>query len=181
MTDLHPNHGHGTPGDRAGFEREDLGSKPVFAFIISVVVIGLLVYYAIWGMFRLLDVYEAKEQKSVSPLVQIQQANPRDVRANIANTFPEPRLEENERTEINDVRYAEEEQLNSAGWVDQSAGVAHIPITRAMQLIAERGLPTKPQAGTAPSSPVNMSREAANKTDTSNAPKTPSQKQGKSQ
>lgn len=181
MTELHANHGHPAPGNGAGFEREDLGSKPIFAFIISVVVIGVVVYYTIWGMFRVLDMYEAKDQKSVSPLVQIQRANPREVSKGVANTFPQPRLEEDERTEINDVRYAEEEQLNSAGWVDQSAGVAHIPISRAMQLIVERGLPTKPQTGIAPASPVSMAREAAAKSDTSNAPKNPAQKQGKSQ
>ncbi len=181
MTELRPNHGHGAPGNGAGFEREDLGSKPIVAFVISVVVIGVLVYYAVWGMFKLLDIYEAKNQQSRSPLVQIQQANPRDVRAEQIQQFPQPRLEDNERGELNDVRYAEEEQLNSAGWVDQSAGVAHIPIERAMSLIAERGLPTKPQAGTAPPSPVNMGREAATKSDTSNAPKTPAQKQGKPQ
>jgi hypothetical protein len=33
------------------------------------------------------------------------------------------------------------ERLNSAGWVDQEAGIAHIPIETAMELLAERGLP----------------------------------------
>ena len=81
--------------------------------------------------------------------------------------FPEPRLEDNERTELNDTRYAEEERLNSAGWVDEKGGVAHIPIDRAMQLIAQRGLPTQPQAGTAPTSIVQTGRAAATKADTS--------------
>ncbi|MCA1555006.1 MAG: hypothetical protein LC737_11585, partial [Chloroflexi bacterium] len=31
------------------------------------------------------------------------------------------------------------------GWVDQSAGITHIPIERAMELLLERGLPTRPQ------------------------------------
>ncbi|PYX87325.1 MAG: hypothetical protein DMG68_12200 [Acidobacteria bacterium] len=42
-------------------------------------------------------------------------------------------------------RLKEEEILNSYGWVDPKAGVAHIPIEKAMELLAQRGLPTSPQ------------------------------------
>jgi hypothetical protein len=156
MSNLH-NHGNG------GFEREDLGSKPIIAFIVSVVVTGVLVYYALWGMFRFLDAYERKQQQSVSPLVKTEQDTRESQYATtnqkIRQEFSEPRLEDNERTELNDVRYREEEELNSSGWVAESAGIAHIPITQAMQLIAQRGLPTVPQAGTAPPSIVNTGRE----------------------
>ena len=129
-------------------------------------------------MFRVLDKQITKDQQSRSPLVQVQ-TDTRGVQAEQINAFPEPRLEDNERTEINDTRYAEEVRLNSSGWVDQSAGVAHIPITQAMQLIAQRGLPTTPQAGTAPPSIVNTGREAAVKSDTSSSPKSPAKKKGK--
>jgi hypothetical protein len=91
--------------------------------------------------------------------------------------FPEPRLEDNERTELNDFRYSEEEKLNSYGWVDQNAGVVHIPITRAMELIAQKGLPTTPQAGTAPFSPVNLAKAAAATSDTSGMPIAPAKPQ----
>ncbi|OLC96545.1 MAG: hypothetical protein AUH86_09440 [Acidobacteria bacterium 13_1_40CM_4_58_4] len=59
--------------------------------------------------------------------------------------FPEPRLEINERTQLNGFRLDEEKKLNSYGWVDQKAGVVHIPIERAMQIVAQRGLPVRPQ------------------------------------
>src|SRR6266700_7876617 len=105
MTDLrHDNHENGT-----GFERQDLGSKPILAFIISVVVIGVLVYYSIWGMFHFLDAYERKRQHTMSPMVQAEQdtREPRYQSTNerIKQEFPEPRLEDNERTELNDFRY----------------------------------------------------------------------------
>ena len=177
MTDLHhgsPKHkGHGT--ENGGFEREDMGAGPVIGFIVTVVVTGVLVYYGIWGMFNVLDKMEAKNQKTASPLVRTEketrETDHNVISEKIQQTFPEPRLEDNERTEINDVRYNEEVRLNSSGWVDQSAGVAHIPIERAMQLIAERGLPTNPQAGTAPPSIVESGRAAASAADTSNAAK----------
>jgi hypothetical protein len=162
MTD-HSKHHHDDPG----FEREDLGSKPLIGFIVTVVISGVLIYYAIWGIFHFLDFYDAKHQQTRSPLIEIEKANPRDVQAKQIQRFPEPRLEDNERTELNGFRYAEEEELNSYGWVDKNAGIAHIPIEQAMQLIAQKGLPTTPQSGIAPFSPVNLARAAAATSDTS--------------
>ena len=81
--------------------------------------------------------------------------------------FPQPRLERNERVEINDFRLREEQTLNSYGWVDEKAGVVRIPIERAMQLVAQRGLPTTPKAGTIPPSAVNVANQAAQRSDTS--------------
>jgi hypothetical protein len=34
--------------------------------------------------------------------------------------------------------------LHSYGWVDEQAGLVRIPITRAMELLTERGLPVRP-------------------------------------
>lgn len=167
MTELH-NEEH-RPG--VGFEREDLGARPIFGFLISLVVTGILIYYLLWGMFHYLDAYNRQHERPVSPMVVPEEETRTAGRAQIQQ-FPEPRLEEDERTELNDFRYREEEQLNSYGWVDQSAGIVHIPITRAMQLIAQRGLPTTPQAGAepAPPSPVNLAKQAAEKSDTSLVP-----------
>ena len=163
MIDLHKNHQH----DDLGFEREDLGGKPVFGFIVSLVVGGILIYYVIWGIFYFLDAYDKKNQQTRTPLVAIEKANPRDVQATEINRFPEPRLEENERTELDGFRQREEQELNSYGWVDKNAGVAHIPIDQAMQLIAQRGLSTTPQVGTVPLSPVNLAKAAATAADNS--------------
>ena len=169
MTDLHENH-----QNDIGFEREDLGARPVIGFIISLVIAGVLIYYIVWGIFYFLDAYDKKNQQTLTPLIQTE-ANTREVEDNKIERFPEPRLEQNERTELDGFRYGEEEKLNSYGWVDQKAGVAHIPIERAMQLIAQRGLPTTPQVGKMPLAPVNLARAAATAADTSNVQ--PSQNQ----
>jgi hypothetical protein len=95
------------------------------------------------------------------------ESNTRDVQTQVIQRFPEPRLEDNERTELNDFRYGVEEKLNSYGWVDKNAGIAHIPIEQAMQSIAQKGLPTTPQTGVMPLSPVNLARAAAASSDTS--------------
>jgi|SRR5579864_591542 len=179
MTDLrHENH-----GNDLGFERQDLGSRPVFGFMISLVIVGILIYYVLWGMFNFLDAFNRKHQRPVSPMVHAP-TDTRTITPAMVQQFPEPRLEDNERTELNDFRYSEEEKLNSYGWVDQNAGVVHIPITRAMELIAQQGLNTTPKEGTMPLSPVNLARAAAEASDTSATPPTAAkqpQQKGKKQ
>ncbi len=150
-----------------GFEREDVGTKPMFGFLLGLVVTGVLVYYVIWGMFHFMDAYERKQQHTKSPMVQMQpetrEPNTSQTHEKVQEEFPAPRLEDDERTEINDFRYQQDETLASYGWVDQSGGVVRIPIDRAMQLIAERGLPTIPQAGTVPVAGDNTPAPATKK------------------
>jgi hypothetical protein len=174
MTDLrHENH-----ANDLGFEREDLTPRPVIGFIVSLVIAGVLIYYIIWGMFYFLDAYDKKNQQVRTPLVEAE-TNTREVENTEIRRFPEPRLEQDERTELDGFRYGEEERLNSYGWVDEKAGIAHIPISEAMHLIAQRGLPTTPQVGTMPLSPVNLARAAAKTSDTSSSPNTGAQPTGK--
>ncbi|HBY99036.1 MAG: hypothetical protein M5U01_19955 [Ardenticatenaceae bacterium] len=57
---------------------------------------------------------------------------------------PEPRLQPEPQQEMQALRAEQEALLHSYGWVDKQAGVVHIPIDRAMQLLAQRGLPAQP-------------------------------------
>jgi len=43
--------------------------------------------------------------------------------------------------QLRSLRQSEEETLSSYGWVDRKAGIVRIPIDRAMDLVAERGVP----------------------------------------
>ncbi|HEY7098122.1 MAG TPA: hypothetical protein VH437_15455 [Terriglobales bacterium] len=149
------------------FEREDLSPRSVISFFVGLAVAGVLIYFVLTGIYKLLDAYEARNQPQQNPLAKTRRADTRTVTSGDVQQFPEPRLESNERTELNGFRLREEQTLNSYGWVDQKAGIVHIPIDRAMELIVERGLPTRPQAGTVPPSPVNTAREAAAKADRS--------------
>lgn len=153
-----------------GFEREDLTAKPIILFFLGLTVGCLLVALILKGMYSYLEGYENRHAPTPNPLVQQSTADTREVVPADIEKFPEPRLESNERMEINDFRMQEEKTLNSYGWVDQQGGVIHIPIDRAMQLLAQRGLPTRPRVGTAPSSDVNMGKEAAQRSDTSRQP-----------
>jgi hypothetical protein len=62
---------------------------------------------------------------------------------------PEPRLEANPKTTLDQVRARENALLNGYAWVDRDAGIARIPIERAIAILAERGWPAagEPAAG----------------------------------
>ncbi len=61
--------------------------------------------------------------------------------------FPTPVLQPDPVADLNKFKAGEQELLNEYGWVNQQSGVLRIPISRAIDLIAERGLPTRPDAG----------------------------------
>jgi hypothetical protein len=146
-TDANPTnnpYGHGS------FEREDLSAAGVFYFIVGVAVLGLVAFLLMAGFYKLLDERAGKVQPEVSPLAT---NVPKDTRKlgegykdYLKDNFPAPRLEIDERTELNDDRIAEEQKLNSYGYVDDSHVTVRIPIDRAMDLIAQRGLPVRSQA-----------------------------------
>jgi hypothetical protein len=139
-----------TQHGQEGFERQDLTAQGVFAFLISLAVGGVLVYFVVWGLYDFMDARQRSHQPQQSPLVKQSEADPRIVSPDEITKFPQPRLEQNERVEINDFRLKEEQTLNSYGWVDEKSGTVRIPIERAMQLVSQRGLPTIPKAGVPP-------------------------------
>jgi len=150
MSDEAMNHGHGNHG--VEFEREDLSSRGVFIFMIGLAVIGVVIYFIIQGMYQYLDKTEQSQMSTSSPLVNKQEAAQIGARR-VTQDYVEdrfksnnaPLLETDERGQLHKFVLDQEKALNSYGWVDEKAGVAHIPIERAMELTVERGLPVKPQ------------------------------------
>jgi hypothetical protein len=67
---------------------------------------------------------------------------------------PEPRLQgisrpEPPRVELRQLRNDEEVILNNYGWIDPNKGTVRIPIDQAIDIVAKKGLPSKPSpAGT---------------------------------
>ena len=157
-----------------GFEPRDLSPGGLYGFFAALAVATGIVFAIMLGVYHFMDSYEKSHQPPLSPLAQTE-ADTREsdapaVAKQMEKTFPQPRLETSEPTEIRDFRLREEQQLHSYGWVDQSAGSVHIPIDQAMQLIAERGLPTTPRTGTVPPSTVSIINDAAAKSDHSEMP-----------
>jgi len=61
----------------------------------------------------------------------------------VAALPPSPRLQTDGMADIRALREQETETLENYGWVDRAHGVVRIPIERAMELTAERGLPAQ--------------------------------------
>lgn len=126
------------------YEHSDLSALAILGFLAGLAIVGLVMHIILVGMFAYLDTYTKRHEAATNPLAPATSVDLRNPSPAVANEFPLPRLETNELGELNDQRLQEENVLNSYGWVDQKAGVAHIPIERAMQLLAQRGLPVAP-------------------------------------
>ncbi len=155
--------------EEPGYETRDLKAGGLYGFFITLAIATAAVFVIMLGAYRFMDSFEKAHEPPLSPMMKAEsdprETNTAQVPKQMENTFPQPRLETSEPTEIRDFRLKEEQQLHSYGWVDQQAGVVHIPIDQAMQLIAERGLSTTPKTGAVPFSIVNTINEAAAKSD----------------
>jgi len=74
---------------------------------------------------------------------------------------PTPRLQADPRRDLQRFREGQRELLSSYGWVDKNAGIVHIPIDRAMDLLVQRGLAVAPGFSPAPAGPPVRSGQAS--------------------
>jgi hypothetical protein len=148
MTDpTNHENGHG------GYERQDLQVSGILYFLLTIVVVTTLCLFGLRGVFAFLDHREKALQPAVNPLVTNVPTDTRHVAPGYPQgVFPNPKLEEDERGQLNGIRLEEEKTLDSYGWVDEKAGTVRIPIDRAMDLLVQRGLPVRAEnmAGDAP-------------------------------
>jgi|SRR5271167_4916625 len=132
-----------------GYERRDIGAAGVLYFLLGLAVAGLLVYFIVAGVYSYLNKRSEAEQAPVNPLVTNAPTNTRLIPKDYPQTaFPNPRLETDEPGQLNSIRLQEEEKLASYGYIDKNAGTVRIPIDRAMDLIAQRGLAVRAQSAT---------------------------------
>jgi hypothetical protein len=81
-----------------------------------------------------------------------------DINVDARRLPPQPQLQRSPIQDLNQMRAAEDQLLNSYGWVDQSKGIVRVPINEAIDMLAKRGLPSRPQ-GEAPTSNVSVPTE----------------------
>src|SRR3954463_13438692 len=96
------NHGH---HNDAAYEREDLGARSVFTFLIGLVVMGVLVFGFLKVMLHVLETYNSKHQPPQNPLASKtvpvpEAAGLEKSKQGIDGVFPNPRLEEDEIHEL---------------------------------------------------------------------------------
>ena len=123
------------------YEDRDLGARGIIVFLIVLGISGILLCAIVWGYFdyHARHVREAvrisSPQEVVTPTAEVKP--PED-------TFPKPALQIDDVADMNRERAYDNGRLSSYGWVNQSAGVAHIPIDQAMDQVLKQGIPARP-------------------------------------
>jgi hypothetical protein len=131
-TDAHA-HPHGSLKNlEVAHEHSDISIRGIVWFLVMLVVIVLVTDAAMWVFFKGLDRLEQSNDPFVSPLA----APPGQLPV-------EPRLQTTPWHDLTEFRAEEQKRIQSYGWVDQRAGIGHVPIERAKELLLQRGLPSR--------------------------------------
>ena len=125
--------GHGVSAE------PDRVSKPmVLRFGVVVAVLTIASMLLMGALFRFLDRSAERRDAAAADAAGLQ------LRPEVLP--PPPRLQINAEGHWRAFRSAEEAQLSTYGWMDRSTGAVHIPIDRAMELVARRGVGPLPAA-----------------------------------
>jgi hypothetical protein len=131
----------------AGHESSDLEPRMVALFAVGLAALLVAVMAATYWIHRAAQLRYAKQQAAVSPLAYTREP------------MPEPRLQVSGAEELRKLRAAEDAALNSYGWIDEEAGFVRIPIDRAIEILATKGLPARPRSNIRESRPGKPERE----------------------
>jgi hypothetical protein len=118
----------------SGHEHTDANVWIIVKFGLWLAIAALIVHVGLGLLFGLF-VQQREEAEHVFPLAVGQ-----------GERLPvEPRLQRFPENEITGVRRQEENVLQNYGWIDREGGRVQIPISEAMRLMVERGLPARTQ------------------------------------
>ncbi|SPE29583.1 quinol:cytochrome c oxidoreductase, cytoplasmic subunit [Candidatus Sulfopaludibacter sp. SbA6] len=112
----------------ARHEHSDVNAWMVGKFGIALALLCIVAMGLLFGLFRYFQSMDGGQ-----PLVTA------------VKLPPAPTLEITPALDLKAIRAAEDQLLTSYGWVDREKGVVRIPIARAIDLLAQRGLPSRPQ------------------------------------
>jgi hypothetical protein len=160
-----------TPGnqfnpDHPGYETTDVNSRGVAVFLAGLFGTLIIFFFFCYGMGRVINNMWVKQDGNATKWkIAASTAPPstgrRDLTSNaqlqqeelqqMTSTFPQPRLEMDDgNQDTADLHAREDLLLEHYSSVDGQPGTIRIPIERAMELIAQRGLPVANPSATAP-------------------------------
>jgi hypothetical protein len=129
MPDFFPQAPAGQTGH--GHEANNLVVKGLIIFAVGLVAVGIVVEFCL--VYVMKDF--AKDEKALEALAP-------PLLSDKSATFPAPQLQPAPPIDLVKFKQAELDRLNGFGWVDRKAGIAHIPIDRAIEIVASKGLPS---------------------------------------
>lgn len=131
--------------DDTAHEHSDIN---VAALVWSMVVMfGTVIVTA--GLMYVLFIFLEGDAKArdpkLSPLTMPATIMPKTTTASpFFGSAPDPKLMTGEPAHLKEVRTELQDELHTAGWIDEKAGVARIPIDQAKALVLKDGLPVRP-------------------------------------
>jgi hypothetical protein len=115
------------PNGSSGHEQSEVDVRTIVVSLAALLVGAMLAAFLTIGIFRYLH--------SSNKVDEANTANPQQL-------APEPRVEEKPYEQLISVRAKEEHVLNSYAWVDQKEGTVRVPIANAIDILAQKGLPS---------------------------------------
>jgi hypothetical protein len=142
-----------------GYERSDVGVTGIVVFVVALaifVVVGGVLCYGIGKVINARLNKEDGPNSKWTKTVDVRQlgnfpSSPdlQNKVAEMTQSFPTPRVQSDDgNQDVADLHAREDLLLSNYTWVDESKGTVRIPIERAMELIAQRGLPVAQPAQT---------------------------------
>jgi hypothetical protein len=113
------------------YESSSVYLRPVIVSIIVLAVVSLATFATVSVLLDYFQINQARTDTPLSPLATPEQLP------------PTPHLQVTSGDDLVKLRAREHEILHSYGWVDQTTQTVRIPIERAIELLADRGLPTR--------------------------------------
>ena len=110
---------------QVGHETTDVNIWAIGRFGAGLAVLCVLTLVLLFGLFRY---FQARENTAA-----VSTKDP-------ASRFPQPQLQRTPQIDLIEIRDAEDQLLETYGWVNKDKGVVRIPIERAIELLAQRGL-----------------------------------------
>jgi len=137
----HAGHPHGNlDNPDTSHETSDINIRAIIWFIAILTAIVLSMNVSMWAMFRVLQHFERKFDPAITPL-----ARQASEIGDPAKSFAQPTLQTTPWTDLRTFRADQEHHLNGYGWVDEKLGVARIPISKAKEMLLQKGIPVRPE------------------------------------
>jgi len=126
-----------------GHEATDIKPRGIVIFLIALSIITVLVLLAMRALFVALEDRAEEGDRAASGRAY-------DAAAGGAPTPPPPLLQASPPVALAEMRAAEDAILSTYAWVNADLGIARIPIDRAIEILAERGLPARAVGAASP-------------------------------
>ena len=127
MAEHGPEHHH--TSEAAGHELTDAAPKPLVNVGIAMAVLVIGTFIGIVVLFKVLSYYQPLLDPEPHPLSQTRAVS------------SEPRIQVDPPKQRSSLREIEDHLLTTYDWVDRDQGLVRIPISRAIEILGERGLP----------------------------------------